>query len=203
MRHFRFFPLLLVTALLLTSCNIYQVLPRPDINVSLIDSSSAAPDYNRTQIRISPVVDEDTGAVEGFTIEPVRFLASARAGSMGANITDYSISYFYGDGTSIPTGSGQPLRGSLSLLVQPGLSCPGLAAGQECTVNTTGVQFAPGESSVSGSFYAIDSDIITTLWTGTKSRNEAYASITLNGLDDNGNAYSKELDPVTIIFVAE
>ncbi len=208
MRHLRNLSFLLVTAFLLTSCNLYQVLPRADINVSLIDATTTAPNYNRTQIRVNPVVNTTTGA-RTFTIEPVRVLASARSGSMGANITDFSISYFYGDGTAIPTGSGQPLRGSVALRVPAGLRCPGVApdngtgsSSGQCTVNTAGVQFVAGENVVSGSFYAIDADVILTLDTGTKSRNEAYAVITLSGLDDNGNAYSKTLDPVTIIFVS-
>jgi hypothetical protein len=208
MRHLRKFSFLLVTAFLLTSCNLYQVLPRADINVSLIDTTTVVPNYNRTQIRVAPVVNTTTGAVS-YVIEPVRFLANANPGSMAATITDYSISYFYGDGSAIPTGSGQPFRGSVILRVPAGLKCPDILPDDgtgssygKCTINTAGSQFVAGDNVVSGSFFPIDSDIVITLASGTKSRNEAYAEITLSGLDSSGNAYSKKLDPVTIVFIA-
>ncbi len=208
MRHVRNFFVLVVTTALLASCNLTQVFPRADINFSLVDVTTTAPNYNRTQINVLTSVNA-AGALT-TAIEPVRVLANSNAGSMGAVISEYSISYFYADGTAIPTGSGQPFRGSVILRVPAGLKCPNVAADSgtgdsygKCSINIVGSQAVAGDNVVSGSFYPIDSDIIGTLLTSAKSRNEAYAVVTLTGRDANGNAYSDTLDPVTIIFTAE
>lgn len=207
MKHVRNLLFLVVTAFLLTSCNLYQLIPRADINVSLIDVTTSFPNYNRTQIRIAPSVNE--AGVVSYAVEPVRVLANANPGSMGAVISDYSISYFYANGTAIATGSGQPFRGSLILRVPGGFKCPGVTDNGtgdsygKCSINTEGAETTTGDNVVSGSFYPIDSDIVTTLATGTQSRNEAYAVITLGGKDANGNDYSIVLDPVTIVFIAD
>jgi hypothetical protein len=208
MRHVRNFFVLVITTVLLASCNLTQVFPRADINFSLIESTTAQPNYTRTQINVLTSVNA-AGALT-TAIEQVRVLANANSGSMGAVISDYSISYFYGDGTAIPTASGQPFRGSVILRVPAGLKCPNVAPDNgtgdsygKCSVNTEGSQAVAGDNVVSGSFFPIDSDIIGTLLTSAKSRNEAYAVITLTGRDANGNAYSDTLDPVTIIFTAK
>ncbi|MGL4609933.1 MAG: hypothetical protein ACRCYY_09655 [Trueperaceae bacterium] len=209
MRYFRNLFLLLITGLLLTSCNFNQLLPRAELVVSLIDSSSTAPNFNETQIEVGTATGAD-GTSPSFTIQSVRFMASAKAGSMGATITDYEILYYYADGSPAPTASGQSFRGSLSLRVPAGIKCPEVAPDDEtgsssgqCSVNTEGVDFAAGERVVSGSFLPIDIDVINTLYTGQAARNEAFANITLSGQDDNGNPFATELGPVSIIFVAD
>jgi len=202
----KFSILVVFLTLLLASCGYqHQIFPRADISVTLIDTSKVAPDYNHSQIVVSPQAGSDPNTVS-FTIYPVRFLAWARPGSASADLASYSIDYFFGDGTQIATASGSSMRGNVALHVPAGWVCPenGDNPILLCGVNSKGAVAATGPQVFSNSFYAIDLDIIKKLWdAGPDKYGEAYAIITVEGIDANGNHFSKQMDEVTISFVVE
>ena len=200
---------IIAIALLLASCgNQLNLIPRADLSITLIDSTKSVPDFNHSQIVISPKIDEKTGSVS-FFIHPVRFYAFTRPGSVAVNIESYTIDYFYGDGTQIETGTGASMRGNTAVHVPAGWKCPKPGEDDpeiiECTITSKGAVAVNGEAVVSNSFYAIDMDIILKLWNEADGidRSGAYAMITAEGTDTNGNHYSKKMNPVNIIFVAE
>ena len=201
--------IIIAIGLMLSSCgNQLNLIPRADLSVTLIDAKAVEPDFNHSQIVISPKVNSTTGSVS-FFIHPVRFYAFTRPGSVAVNIESYTIDYFYADGTQIETGTGASMRGNTAVHVPAGWKCPEAGEGEpeiiECTITSKGAVAVNGEAVVTNSFYAIDLDIILKLWNEADGidRSGAYAMITVEGTDTNGNHYSKKMKPVGIIFVAE
>ena len=201
----KFSILILLIALLLASCgNQLQLIPRADISITLIDSTKLVPDYNDSQISVSTVYDSKTGGVS-FTLDAVRFYVFSRPGSIASDIESYSIDYFYADGTQIETATGSSMRGNTAVHVPAGWKCP--ESKDEpilvCGVNSKGAVPANSEAVVTNSFYAIDIDIISKLWNEADGigRAGAYAMITVEGTDGNGNHFAKKLSPVSIIFI--
>ena len=191
-----------ISALLLSSCNLFQVVPRADIAYSLIDSSGDV----ASQIRVLKVFekDEDTGlfVFVGYVLPFVRVQAQANPGSIGAVVERYSIDYFMPNGMPVPTDSGESYRGSLGMRVPAGVRCekyPSDEEPNECTLFSEDAVFAPGVPIRSSAFAAIDTDIIGKL-DGAPAAEGAFARITLEGRDANGNSYSTQLSPVTIAF---
>lgn len=197
----------LSSTLLLASCNNFQLIPRVDVNASLVAALGETPDFNNTQIEV--FVAEEEGRPR-FTVPNVRILANARPGSLGVNFDEYSIEYAYADGEIIPTDSGEPFAGSIRLQVPGGRYCPGITDDEDgtgitygrCDFYTEGSEFAAGPAVVSGSFIPIDIDIIAKLFLGGRPREGAYAIIMLSGVDSNGTPVRKALEPVTVIFLA-
>lgn len=199
----KFSILIVLLGLILSSCgNQLQIIPRSDLSVTLIDSTKTAPDFNSSQIAISTSVD--TSGRVSFGIEAVRFYTFARPGSIAVDIESYTIDYFYAEGTQIETDTGSSMRGNVAVHVPAGWKCPEsdppvLA----CGVNSSGAVAATGPAVVTNAFFAIDVDIISKLWSADDGigRSGAYALITIEGTDANGNHFSKKLAPVTILFV--
>jgi hypothetical protein len=199
MRHFRYFPLLLVTALLLTSCNIYQVLPRADLNISVVGGGGTSGGATLSDIMIGVKIEEDeqTGArTVTYIIPEIALTASARPGSIGANLSAYSIDYFNPSGSRIETAS-STTRGTLNINVTPGVQCP--SGTVNCTLNSKDSYYAQGTPATSTSFSALDGDILNALLALPDS-DGSYAVISVSGVDTNGNEYTKTLEPVRIIF---
>jgi hypothetical protein len=214
MTHFRFFPLLLITAFLLTSCNIYQVLPRADLNLSLSP---------KAQIDI-PVEIDLVKNTRTFTFTDLVLEAQARPGSTGANIEKLAFEYFFSNGTPLHilmNDKGTPIKEdgtpvdatkgekpvynpgqrfvvALSLPVSKGIACK-TTPSEQCAQTSSDSYPALGDKGQSTSFSAISlPDAVLFFDSGNYSG--AYATVTISGIDANGNAYSKELSPVTINF---
>jgi hypothetical protein len=201
MRHLRFLPLLFITAFLLTSCNIYQLLPRPDLNLYVLGGSStdeAATDrLSDIMIGTTVEINKDTRAVIRtiYSIPEIVIGASARAGSIGINLTDYSIAYFNPQGEQIE-GVDNPSTGTINLNVRPGIVCPSTPESQ-CTINSPDATYAQGREELSTSFSSLEEDVLgafVSLGEGS------YIEITVSGLDSNGNSYSQTLSPLRVYF---
>lgn len=203
---------LLLSSLLLTgllaACNLTNVFPTADLTLTLIDQTG---ETLRTVSQIvfseNYVLDADTDVCEFVSVTlptSVRIQANARPGSIGTTITGYSIDYFKADGTEVATATGESYRGSLGLTVPDGVVCPATPEGQAevCTLNTPGAEWAEGEIVRSAQFIPADADIWSAL-SADPTRQGAYASIVVDGVDANGNPYSQRLSPVTIIITAE
>jgi len=197
----KFSILILLIALLLASCgNQLKVLPQADINLSIATGEEGA----SSQIREDVTIDTEKGTIE-FLTEGSSLVASANSGSLGVNINSYTIDYFYADGTQIETATGASYRGNIALKVPGGWLCPKPAEGEAvlvCDVNTKGSVPATGPTVSSNSFSPMAGDIIGKLWNESDgiSRSGAYAMISVEGTDANGNHYSKKMEPVTIVF---
>jgi hypothetical protein len=189
MRHLRFLPLLLITAFLLTSCNIYQLLPRADLNISLAD--------NQSQMQVDVAIRRGTGD-RTFTVNKVALQANARPGSLGADLSDFEIEYFYADGTKFETTGIGTFKGKLSMSVPSGVACN--AGSVPCEVSSPDSYYTTGPTILSGAFAPIAGADAIKLYDGAKSEAGSYATITVRGIDSNGNAYSGVLTPVTINF---
>jgi hypothetical protein len=200
----RFFFVFICSAVLLTSCNIFRIFPRADLNLSLIDGD----DRTLSQIEFTEVfLDEEDGEpcslFSGVRIQKPRLMANSRPGSIGVDIDKYSVDYFWADGDEIPTGSGEAFRGTLSLPVPDGVVCSEFPSNEEphdCTINTPGATWAPGATVISQSFSPSGLDIYNQLAAAGSSGTGAYASIVVEGTDSNGNAYSRVLNPVTLVI---
>jgi hypothetical protein len=200
MRHLRTFPLLLITALLLTSCNIYQVLPRADLNVSVVGGggSSGGAKLSDIMIGVKIVKDEKTGVTTTtYVIPEIALAASARPGSIGVNLSEYSMDYFDPNGNQLKTVS-STTKGTLNMTVTPGVQCP--PATVNCTLNSKDSYYAQGTEATSTSFSALDGDILNALIALPDDSDGSYAVISVSGIDTNGNTYTKKLEPVRIIF---
>ena len=191
-----------ISALLLSSCNLFQVVPRADIVYSLIDSSGDV----ASQIRVLKVFerDEDTGlfVVVGYVLPNVRIQAQANPGSIGVVIERYAIDFFMPNGMPVPTDSGESFRGLLGLRVPAGVRCekyPSEEEPNECMLFSEDAVFAPGVPARSIAFSAIATDVIGKL-DGAPAAEGAFARIIVEGRDANGNSYSAQLSPVTIAF---
>ncbi len=202
----KFSILIVLLSLLLASCgNQLQLLPQADISLTLIESTKTEPDFNKSQITVSTSFDNN-GAV-GFALTEVKFYTFARAGSIAADIESYTIDYFYADGTQIETDTGSSMRGNVAVHVPAGWLCPEPKEGEPpvlvCGINTNGAVAGTGPAVVTNTFFAIDMDIINKLWNASDGigRSGAYAMITVEGTDANGNHFAIKMAPVTVIFV--
>jgi hypothetical protein len=199
----------LVTLLALSSCNLDNLIPTADINMSLVDGS----DGTVSQIEVTKhfadrKVDADTtipcADFVGWDQTKLRLKGQARPGSIGANISGYSIDYFTAKGDSIPTATSESMDGSLSLRVPDGVVCSDKPSEEEpnaCTVNSGTAKFDYGLPVLSDSFVAIDSDVFARL-DASATKEGSYASFLFEGEDANGNYFSKLVSPVTIVFFA-
>jgi hypothetical protein len=197
MRHLRNFFLLVVTTVLLASCNVYQVLPRADLNISAIGGGGTT----LSDIQIGVIIEEDetTGAItRSYVIPSMAIQASARPGSIGVNLADYSLEYFNPNGNRIETAS-TTSRGTLNLNVRPGILCRTTPI-TECTINSPDSYTAQSAVVQSTSFSAMDGDILSALVALPNDADGSYALITVGGVDSNGNPYSFQLEPVRVIF---
>ncbi|MCA9836073.1 MAG: hypothetical protein KC422_04140 [Trueperaceae bacterium] len=198
----------LILVIALSGCNLDNVFPTADINMSL-----EAGDTTTSQIEIVKhfadlEVDADTtvpcASFVSWSQTKLRVKAQARPGSIGANILGYSVDYYTADGNSIPTGTGESFRGSLSLRVPDGVVCSDKPSEEEpngCTVNSDTAKFDYGQTVLSDAFIPIDSDVFARL--DASATNEgSYASILFEGEDANGNYYSKLVSPITIVITA-
>ncbi len=204
----KFSILILLIGLLLASCgNQLQLIPRADISLTLIESTKTKPDFDRSQITVGASIDND-GQV-GFLLTAVKFYVFSRPGSVAADIESYSIDYFYADGTQIETDTGSSMRGNVAVHVPAGWKCPTPAEGEPevlvCGVNSRGAVAATSEAVVTNTFFAIDLDVINKLWNASDGigRSGAYAMITVEGTDANGNHFAIKMAPVTIIFISQ
>jgi hypothetical protein len=200
MRHLRTFFLLLATALLLTSCNIYQVLPRADLNISVIGGggSSGGAKLSDIMIGVKIVKDEKTGVqTTTYIIPEIALAASARPGSIGVNLSDYTMNYFDPNGNQLQTAS-STTKGTLNMTLTPGVQCP--PGTVNCTLNSKDSYYAQGTEATSTSFSALDGDILNALLALPNDSDGSYAIISVSGVDTNGNQYTKELEPVRIVF---
>ncbi len=197
MRPIRNLLILTATALLLASCNVYQVLPRADLNISAIGAGGAT--LSDIQIGVRLTTNPTTGVVTATYIIPsVAVEASARPGSIGVNLTDYSLDYFTPTGQRIETAS-TTSRGTLSMTVPAGRLCTSTPAAQ-CSINSPDSYPAQGLKVQSTSFSSMDGDILDALIALPNDADGSYALITVSGSDTNGNPYSFQLEPVRVIF---
>ena len=143
--------LLFTFTLFLSGCNLLNVLPTADLGISFSESS---------QLTVLVTIDEDTGAAS-FAVPEVRLRAHSKPGSIGANLSNYSIDYFYATGDKIPTGTGESFRGSLAMSIPAGVSCEGDSV--PCTINSPDAFYAKSEDIFSAPFSPIDLDVITEL----------------------------------------
>lgn len=201
MRNLRNLSILLVTTFLLTSCNIYQLLPRPDLNLYVLGGSStdeAATDrLSDIMIGTTVEINKNTRAVIRtiYSIPEIVIGASARPGSIGINLTDYSIAYFNPKGELIQ-GIDNPSTGTINLNVKPGVVCLTTPEDQ-CTINSKDASYAQGPEQISTSFSSLESDVLRVLATLGEG---SYTEITVSGLDSNGNTYSQTLSPLRVYF---
>ena len=191
---------LAIISLLLSSCNIANVFPTVDLAVGLTTDGT---DESQIRIAYNFLRNTDTGVTtfDGYTFSPVRLQASANPGSIGAIIDSYSIDYFLAGGSSVATDSGQSYRGTLGLRVPDGVICRETRPEPEpveCTINTPTAEYAHGDAVLSDYFYPIDVDVASNLRASPASEG-AFAVITVEGRDANGNAFSQRLEPVTIV----
>ena len=91
----------------------------------------------------------------GITVPSHILTFNSTAGSVGATIEGYHVEYLDSSGSNLfPGDSVQYSEGSLNVRVPPGIQCPEFDTApviENCTVNTTGVIFARGESASSAS----------------------------------------------------
>ena len=102
---------------------------------------------------------DDTGLI---TIPSHTMTFNSTAGSVGATIEGYTITYLDASGNNLfPGDSEQRSRGSLNVRVPPGIQCPPLEGTviDGCTVNTPGTIFARGEPASSASTVLLAGDI--------------------------------------------
>jgi hypothetical protein len=188
------FLLILSLTCLLSSCNLTQVFPRADVNLSLVFGDNAT---GTSDIVIGVIVDEETGAVEGYVLPEMRIAGRALPGSIGAHFSSYSIDYFGSDDKPLQTAPNKSYRGSIKLDIRPGIACTTTPI-DDCSVNSADSYPALGELATSTAFSPLDSDIRAALL--SQPGNYGYADIVLDGKDANGNAYSKLIPHVKIIF---
>jgi hypothetical protein len=214
MRHFCNLLFLAITAFLLTSCNITQLLPRADLNLSLSP---------KAQIDI-PVEFDLTLGTRTFQFTDLVLEAQARPGSIAANIEKLEFEYFYSNGTPLhilTNDRGTPVKEdgtlvdvskgeklvynpgqrfvvSLSLPVPDGFACKDTPDAR-CTAASADSYASQGKKEPSTSFSAISlPDAV--LFFDSNNYSGAYAAVKVIGVDGNGNPYSKVLSPVTINF---
>ena len=195
--------LLAVTSLLLSSCNLTNLFPTVDLALGLTNGEGAV---SESQLHIAKnyVRNTDTNVLtfDGYTLYQVRLEASANPGSIGAIIDSYSIDYFLASGASVATDSGQSYRGALGLRVPDGVICREFRPDfepVECTITTPGAEYAHGDVVFSQAFFPMDFDLAANL-DAIPANEGAFAIITFEGRDANGNAFSQRLEPVTIQF---
>jgi len=197
----KFSILIVLLTLLLASCsNSLQILPRADLNLSL----STGGESGMSQIMEDVEIDTEKGTVT-FSTRASIITASAKSGSLGVDISSFTADYFYADGTQIETSTGASYRGNIGLHVPAGVLCPKPKEGDEalaCTINTSGAVAAPGPSVSSIGVNFLPWDIVGKLWNESDgiSRPGAYAIISVEGTDSNGNHFSKQMEPATIVF---
>ena len=186
---------LLTITLLLSSCNLFNVIPTVDLNVSIVDGLDPG------TVTVTQILIEVSGdaADPQFAVPPLRLKAYGQPGSIASNITGYSIDYFYATGDKINTSTGESFRGTLAMNIPAGISC---AATSPCTINAPDVSYTKTEDVYSDPFRPIEADIVRDLFFGTNPIEGAYASISIEGKDANGNFFSNFLSPVTIVFTA-
>ena len=191
------FPLILT--FLLSSCNLNNILPTSDINLSLVfgDSLTGTSDI----IIIGTITeDEETGVISvSYAIPEMRVAGKALPGSIGANFGSWSIDYFGSDDKPIPTAPDKSYRGFLKLDVRPGIACTATPI-DDCSVNSEDSYPALGELATSTAFSPLDGDILNSLLAGTNPGQYGYADFVIDGTDSNGNAYSKIIPHVKIAF---
>jgi hypothetical protein len=180
---------------LLSSCNLTQVFPRADVNLSLVSGDSST---STSDVVIGVQVDDETGSVEGYVIPQMRVAGRALPGSIGAHFGSYSIDFFGSDDAPLTTAPDKSYRGVVKLDIRPGIACPTPITIDECNVNTAGSYPALGELATSTAFSPLDGDILSALL--NEPGEYGYADIVLDGKDANGNAYSKLIPHVKIIF---
>ena len=104
---------------------------------------------------------DDTGLI---TIPSHTMTFNSTAGSVGATIEGYTITYLDASGNNLfPGDSEQRSRGTLNVRVPPGIQCPEFNVDppviENCTVNTPGTIFARGEPASSASTVLLAGDI--------------------------------------------
>jgi hypothetical protein len=185
---------LLTLTLLLSSCNLTNILPTADINLALVFGDSLT---GTSDVVVSISGDATVGY--SFTVPEMRVTGRALPGSLGAHFGSYSIDYFGSDDKPLKTAPGKSYRGILKLDVHPGIDCRDPAKPvDDCTVNSADSYPALGELATSTALSPIDLDILTELL--AVPGQYGYADIVLDGTDSNGNAYSKLIPHVKIIF---
>jgi hypothetical protein len=214
MRHVRNFFVLIVITALLASCNLTQILPRADLNLSFSP---------KAQIDI-PIEIDLTKNTRTFQFTDLVLEAQARPGSTAANIEKLEFEYFYSNGTPLhilTNDKGTPVKEdgtpvdvskgdklvynpgqrfvvALSLPVPDGFACK-TTLNSQCTAASTDSYAVLGTKQPSTSFSAISlPDAV--LFFDSNNYSGAYATVKVLGVDGNGNPYSKVLSPVTINF---
>ncbi len=197
----------LVTLLVLSSCNLDNLIPTADINMSLVDGS----EQTTSQVEIQRVFkDLKVGDVTtpcalytGYVVSKLRVKAYAKPGSLGVDLSSFSIDYYFANGDSIPTARSESFRGTIAMAVPSGVVCSDKPSEEEpngCTVNSGTAKFDYGKTVMGEAFIPIDDDIVTRLEADTRNQG-SYASILFDGTDSNGNYYSKLVSPVTIVVM--
>jgi hypothetical protein len=194
MRHLRNFSFLLVTVLALAGCNLDQLLPRADFDLSLSP---------RTQI---DVLMRTSGGVITYDPVNVQLAASARPGSLGASVKSMSIKYYYADGTPVyatTNAAGATIYDDTKVFKVPvfmpvpgGFDC---VATVNCSINSPDFYQTQGPGVVSIPFDAINQADAKIINDSGKAAG-AYADLELQGEDSNGNPYRQVLTGVSIIF---
>ncbi len=192
---------LLTLTFLLSSCNLNNIFPTADINLSLVFGDSLVGTSDIIIVGTITVDEETNTSSVSYAIPEMRVAGRALPGSIGAHFGSWSIDYFGSDDKPIPTAPDKSYRGFLKLDVRPGIDCRDITKPvDDCTVNSTDSYPALGELATSTAFSPVDGDVMNRLLATTNSGQYGYADIVLDGTDSNGNAYSKLIPHVKIIF---
>ena len=208
----------LLLAGVLAGCNLTNILPTPDLAITLLGPSSSGVQEDATEGSVSELIvyTVNTRNTETNTIIStnrflplVRLQVQARPGSIGAYIESYSVDYFLADGTQVLSDNNQSYRGVVQLVVPDGVICREVRSEEEpidCDINdydptnpSRDFEYAMGDPVISQNFSPISSEIANSL-TGETG---AFASIVVEGRDANNRSFSQRLTPVKVNFFSE
>lgn len=151
---------------------------------------------------------KDGGVV--FTSKDVVLSARAAAGSIGAVLTGYNMTFYFSDGNPVYPGDSSVGSGVAAARVPPGLVCPTstdstpsnargandrqTAPTSECTINTKGVTRAVGPLVPFTTLPGIAGQLEYVLFCDKRPDNGAFARVTVYGRDDVGENFQFDYD---------
>lgn len=186
---------LMIMIVLLSSCNnpLTFILPREYY-------ISAEPAY------LEYTVELKDGNVS-FTSKDVVLSARAAAGSRGATLTGYEMTFYFTDGRPVYPGDSSVGSGVAAARVPPGLACPAPTTSSvreannrqttttpECTINTKGVTQAVGPLVPFTTLPGVAGQIEYVLFCDKRPDIGAFARVKVYGRDDVGEKFHFDYD---------
>lgn len=145
-----------------------------------------------------------------FTSKDVVLSARAAAGSIGAVLTGYNMTFYFSDGNPVYPGDSSVGSGVAAARVPPGLVCPiqtgstlsnvkgennrQTAPTPECTINTKGVTQAVGPLVPFTTIPGIAGQLEYVLFCDKRPDNGAFARVTVYGRDDVNEKFQFDYD---------